>query len=110
MRDALSLTDQAIAYSAGNMTEDAVRGMLGTIAQRHLVRLLDALSAGDAKGVLAVADELATRGLSYAGALADLAVLLSRTRWRPISPAWRSACIPPPCSCSIRWRCIAAAN
>lgn len=78
MRDALSLTDQAIAYSAGNLTEDAVRGMLGTIDQRHLVRLLDALSTGDAKGVLAVADELATRGLSYAGALADLAVLLSR--------------------------------
>ena len=78
MRDALSLTDQAIAYSAGNMTEDAVRGMLGTIDQRHLVRLLDALATGDAKGVLAVADELSTRGLSYAGALADLAVLLSR--------------------------------
>ncbi|WP_338879533.1 DNA polymerase III subunit gamma/tau [Achromobacter veterisilvae] len=78
MRDALSLTDQAIAYSAGNLTEDAVRGMLGTIDQRHLVRLLDALSTGDAKGVLAVADELAIRGLSYAGALADLAVLLSR--------------------------------
>ena len=78
MRDALSLTDQAIAYSAGNMTEDAVRGMLGTIDQRHLVRLLEALATGDAKGVLAVADELAIRGLSYAGALADLAVLLSR--------------------------------
>jgi DNA polymerase-3 subunit gamma/tau len=78
MRDALSLTDQAIAYSAGNLTEEAVRGMLGTIDQRHLVRLLDALSTGDAKGVLAVADELAIRGLSYAGALADLAVLLSR--------------------------------
>jgi DNA polymerase-3 subunit gamma/tau len=78
MRDALSLTDQAIAYSAGNLTEDAVRGMLGTIDQRHLVRLLDALAAGDARAVLAVADELATRGLSYAGALADLAALLSR--------------------------------
>lgn len=78
MRDALSLTDQAIAYSAGNLTEEAVRGMLGTIDQRHLVRLLDALSTGDAKGVLAVADELAVRGLSYTGALADLAVLLSR--------------------------------
>ena len=91
MRDALSLTDQAIAYSAGNMTEDAVRGMLGTIDQRHLVRLLDALSAGDAKSVLAVADELAIRGLSYAGALADLAVLLSRVaieqRVKGVTPA-----------------------
>jgi len=78
MRDALSLTDQAIAYSAGNLTEDAVRGMLGTIDQRHLVRLLESLAGGDANGVLAVADELSTRGLSYAGALADLAVLLSK--------------------------------
>jgi len=78
MRDALSLTDQAIAYSAGDLSEEAVRGMLGTIDQRHLVRLLDALTDGDAAGVLAVADELSTRGLSYAGALADLAVLLSK--------------------------------
>ena len=78
MRDALSLTDQAIAYSAGNLTEEAVRGMLGTIDQRHLVRLLDALQAGQAAAVLEIADELATRGLSYRAALADLAILLSR--------------------------------
>ncbi len=78
MRDALSLTDQAIAYSAGNLSEEAVRGMLGTIDQRHLVRLLDAIQAADGPGVVAVADELSARSLSYAGALADLAVLLSR--------------------------------
>jgi DNA polymerase-3 subunit gamma/tau len=78
MRDALSLTDQAIAYSASNLTEESVRGMLGTIDQRHLVRLLDALQSGQATAVLAIADELATRGLSYRAALADLAVLLSR--------------------------------
>ncbi len=78
MRDALSLTDQAIAYSAGNLTTDAVQGMLGTIDHRHLVGLLQALADGNAGQVLAVADELASRGLSYAGALADLAILLSR--------------------------------
>ncbi|RZS78492.1 DNA polymerase III subunit gamma/tau [Pigmentiphaga kullae] len=78
MRDALSLTDQAIAYSAGNLSEEAVRGMLGTIDQRHLVRLLDAVRAADGAGVVGVADELAARSLSYAGALADLAVMLSR--------------------------------
>ena len=78
MRDALSLTDQAIAYSASNLTEESVRGMLGTIDQRHLVRLLDALQSGQATAVLEIADELATRGLSYRAALADLAVLLSR--------------------------------
>lgn len=78
MRDALSLTDQAIAYSASNLTEESVRGMLGTIDQRHLVRLLDALQSGQASAVLEIADELSTRGLSYRAALADLAVLLSR--------------------------------
>jgi DNA polymerase-3 subunit gamma/tau len=52
--------------------------MLGTIDQRHLVRLLDALQSGQAPAVLEIADELATRGLSYRAALADLAVLLSR--------------------------------
>lgn len=78
MRDALSLTDQAIAYTASNLTEESVRGMLGTIDQRHLVRLLDALQSGQATAVLEIADELATRGLSYRAALADLAVLLSR--------------------------------
>ena len=78
MRDALSLTDQAISYSAGNLTEEAVRSMLGTIDQRHLVRLLDALHAGEAAAVIAIADELAERGLSFRSALADLAVMLSR--------------------------------
>jgi len=78
MRDALSLTDQAIAYSAGNLTVEAMQGMLGTIDQRYLVRLLQALAAGKASEVLGVADELATRGLSYSGALGDLAILLSK--------------------------------
>ena len=78
MRDALSLTDQAIAYSAGSVTEQAVRGMLGTIDQRHLVRLLQALGQGQAATVIEVADDLSMRGLSYSGALADLSSLLSR--------------------------------
>ncbi|MDX3895949.1 DNA polymerase III subunit gamma/tau [Pusillimonas sp.] len=78
MRDALSLTDQAIAYSAGDLTVEAMQGMLGTIDQRYLARLLHALAAGSGAEVLRVADELATRGLSYSGALADLAILLSR--------------------------------
>lgn len=78
MRDALSLTDQAIAYSAGNLTLESVQGMLGTIDQGHLIRLVRALGTVDATGVISVADDLAMRGLSYSAALADLAVLLSR--------------------------------
>ena len=78
MRDALSLTDQAIAFSGSNITGDAVRDMLGTIDQRFLVRLLDSLNQGSAQGVLDIANELYERGYSFAGALADLAVLLSQ--------------------------------
>ena len=78
MRDALSLTDQAIAYSASNLTLEAVQGMLGSVDQTHLIRLLQALCDNDAPEVLAVADALATRGLSFKTALGDLAILLSR--------------------------------
>src|SRR5471030_991013 len=78
MRDALSLTDQAIAYAAGAVTLDAVQGMLGALDQSYLVRLLDALARQDGADLLAVADEMATRSLSYNGALHDLGTLLHR--------------------------------
>ncbi|QYG09044.1 DNA polymerase III subunit gamma/tau [Janthinobacterium sp. PAMC25594] len=78
MRDALSLTDQAIAYAAGEVTLDAVQGMLGALDQSYLVRLLDALAQQDGADLLAVADEMASRSLSYNGALQDLGTLLHR--------------------------------
>jgi len=78
MRDALSLTDQAIAYSAGQVTEQAIRGMLGAIDMSYLIRILDALVAGDAAVLLAVADEMLGRSLSFGGALTELAALLAR--------------------------------
>src|SRR3954467_3501158 len=65
MRDALSLTDQAIAYAAGKVTLEAVQGMLGALDQSYLVRVLDALVANDGASLLAVADEMAARSLSY---------------------------------------------
>jgi DNA polymerase-3 subunit gamma/tau len=78
MRDALSLTDQAIAYAAGQVTLDAVQGMLGALDQSYLVRLLDALLKQDGADLMAVADEMASRSLSYNGALQDLGTLLHR--------------------------------
>ncbi|CAG4891900.1 DNA polymerase III subunit gamma/tau [Paraburkholderia saeva] len=87
MRDALSLTDQAIAYSANQVTEEAVRGMLGALDQSYLIRLLDALAAGDGTGVLAVADEMALRSLSFSTALQDLASLLHRVGWAQFAPS-----------------------
>ncbi|MGN6319128.1 DNA polymerase III subunit gamma/tau, partial [Trinickia sp.] len=87
MRDALSLTDQAIAYSANQVTEEAVRGMLGALDQSYLVRLLDAIVAGDGALVLSVADEMAIRSLSFSTALQDLASLLHRIAWAQFAPA-----------------------
>jgi DNA polymerase-3 subunit gamma/tau len=78
MRDALSLTDQAIAYAAGEVTLEAVQGMLGALDQTYLVRLLDALAKQDGADLMAVADEMASRSLSYNGALQDLGTLLHR--------------------------------
>ncbi|MEX3934781.1 DNA polymerase III subunit gamma/tau [Paraburkholderia phymatum] len=87
MRDALSLTDQAIAYSANQVTEEAVRGMLGALDQSYLIRLLDALVAGDGAAVLSVADEMALRSLSFSTALQDLAGLLHKIAWAHFAPS-----------------------
>jgi len=78
MRDGLSLLDQAIAYAAGPVTLDAVRSMLGAIDSDTLVRLLDALAARDGAAMLAIADEMGVRSLSYSQGLRDLASLLHR--------------------------------
>jgi DNA polymerase III subunit gamma/tau len=76
MRDALSLLDQAIAHGGGKVSAASVGDMLGTIDQSHLVRLLEALAAGDAAGAMKIADEMQARSLSFDAALADLASLL----------------------------------
>ncbi len=78
MRDALSLTDQAIAYAAGKVSLDAVQGMLGALDHAYLVRMLDALAVRDAKALLDIADEMAARSLSWSSALQDLGTLLNR--------------------------------
>jgi DNA polymerase-3 subunit gamma/tau len=87
MRDALSLTDQAIAYAAGKVTLDAVQGMLGALDQSYLIRVLDALAAKDGGALLAIADEMATRSLSYNAALQDLGSLLHRIALAQTVPA-----------------------
>ena len=59
MRDALSLTDQAIAFSGNPLTETAVRNMLGSVDRAHVLALLAALADGTAETVLAALDQVA---------------------------------------------------
>jgi DNA polymerase-3 subunit gamma/tau len=94
MRDALSLTDQAIAYAAGKVTLDAVQGMLGALDQSYLIRLLDALSTSDGAAMLAVADELAARSLSWQAALQDLGSLLHQIALAQTVPAALPEALP----------------
>ena len=79
MRDALSLTDQAIAFSAGKIEEAAMRTMLGAIDQGYLFELLFALHEQNGVALLGVADNMAVRSLSFETALQELASLLHRT-------------------------------
>jgi DNA polymerase III subunit gamma/tau len=78
MRDALSLLDQAIAYGAGAVREPDVRAMLGTIEQDHVVDLLRALAAADARALLDGVAHLAEQVPDFGTVLADLLSMLQR--------------------------------
>ncbi|MDR9414021.1 MAG: DNA polymerase III subunit gamma/tau [Spiribacter sp.] len=76
MRDALSLTDQALAFGGGALADAEVREMLGTLAQEHLCDLLDCLAAGDGVALLAAIERLAETSPDFDEALAELLVML----------------------------------
>jgi DNA polymerase-3 subunit gamma/tau len=76
MRDALSLTDQAIAYGGQTVNEAEVRAMLGAIDQSYLYQLIDALLANDGSSIISQAKVMQERSLSFEAALNDLAQLL----------------------------------
>lgn len=76
MRDALSLTDQAIAYGSQTVNEAEVRAMLGAIDQSYLYQLLNALLAGDGASLISQAKLMEERSISFEAALNDFAQLL----------------------------------
>ena len=78
MRDALSLTDQAIAYGGGKVEAAAVEAMLGTVRRDYLFDLLAALAAQDGDTLLNQARLLAERGIALDAALQDLGGVLTQ--------------------------------
>jgi DNA polymerase III subunit gamma/tau len=78
MRDGLSLTDQAIAYGAGQLSEDGVRSMLGSVDRGHALALVQALAQRDGAALLATVDGLRSLGLSASGTLEEMALLLQQ--------------------------------
>jgi DNA polymerase III subunit gamma/tau len=88
MRDALSLTDQLIAFGGGKLDESGARDMLGTIDRAHVVRLVRALATGDAQKLLSTARELDEFSPDYQQVLEDLATLLTRVALRQLVPGY----------------------
>jgi DNA polymerase III subunit gamma/tau len=78
VRDALSLTDQAIAYSAGHVGEETVRTMLGAVDQQVVHQLLQALAQGDGKALLELSNALATASAPFGAILDELAAIAYR--------------------------------
>ncbi|MFL0801662.1 MAG: DNA polymerase III subunit gamma/tau [Agarilytica sp.] len=78
MRDALSLTDQAIAFGGGNVQDTEVATMLGTIDHVLIEEIMSALVAADGPSILAAVAKFAEHAPDYDAALADLLTLLHR--------------------------------
>jgi DNA polymerase-3 subunit gamma/tau len=86
MRDSLSLLDQAIAHGGGRVEEAAVRAMLGAVDQTYLYAIMNALAVHDGAALIAEADRMASRSLSFDLALQDLGVLLHRLALLQVVP------------------------
>ena len=78
MRDALSLTDQAIAFGSGALLEPGVRLMLGSVDRSYVFSLLDALARGDGKTIVQTSEVLRVNGLSAASTLEEMTTVLQR--------------------------------
>jgi DNA polymerase-3 subunit gamma/tau len=78
MRDALSLTDQAIAFGSGAISEADVRSMLGTVDLGFVYQLLEAVATGEPKAALEVAARMAEHAPDFEGSLDEVISLLHR--------------------------------
>lgn len=86
LRDALSLLDQAIAHGGGKLEEASTRAMLGAVDQTYLYAILKALAERDGAELVAGAERMAERSLSFESALQDLASLLHRVALAQVVP------------------------
>ncbi|UEB97702.1 DNA polymerase III subunit gamma/tau [Pseudomonas sp. HN2] len=78
MRDAMSLTDQAIAFGEGKVLATDVRAMLGTLDHGQVYDVLHSLIEGDAKALLEAVRHLAEQGPDWNGVLSEILNVLHR--------------------------------
>lgn len=87
LRDALSLTDQAIASGDGLVSTDAVSTMLGTLDDDQALSLVEAVVAADGERVMTLVNDAAARGIEWEALLVEMSALLHRIAMVQLSPA-----------------------
>ena len=87
MRDALSLTDQAIAMGQGAVTSTTVSAMLGTLDDEQPLGLLEALVDGDGQQVMSLLSQAASRGVEWEALLVEMLRLLHQIAMVQLLPA-----------------------
>ncbi len=86
LRDALSLTDQAIASGDGQVSTDAVSTMLGTLDDDQALSLVEAVVAADGERVMTLVNDAAARGIEWEALLVEMSALLHRIAMVQLSP------------------------
>src|SRR5690554_911398 len=87
MRDALSLTDQAIAYGEGFISEDNVHAMLGTMDRGRLFKIAEAMAKADASAVMAEIDSMAEHSPDYDEVIQGLLTIWHKVALGQVVPA-----------------------
>ncbi len=86
MRDAMSLTDQAISFGNGKVVESDVRAMLGSIDRDHVYGIIEALAGQDGNQLLTQVAAVAEQSPDYNGILASLISTLHRIAVAQLAP------------------------
>ncbi|HEI8490990.1 TPA: DNA polymerase III subunit gamma/tau [Citrobacter koseri] len=87
LRDALSLTDQAIASGDGQVSTLAVSAMLGTLDDDQALSLVEAVVAANGERVMSLVNDAAARGIEWEALLVEMLGLLHRIAMAQLSPA-----------------------
>ncbi|MBU4681374.1 DNA polymerase III subunit gamma/tau [Cedecea davisae] len=87
LRDALSLTDQAIASGDGQVTTAAVSAMLGTLDDDQALSLIEAMVHADGQRVMTLLNDAAARGIEWEALLVEMSALLHRVAMVQLSPS-----------------------
>ncbi|OUS14305.1 hypothetical protein A9Q89_00245 [Gammaproteobacteria bacterium 53_120_T64] len=86
MRDALSLTDQAIAHGGGKLSETELSTMLGSIDRSWIIAICQALAARDSAQVLAQVAMLAEHAPDFGAALSEMLSVWHRVAIAQVVP------------------------